>query len=214
MYVPDTFTLESDAQAFDFIEQTRLGSLVSASGDPSAQRAFHATHIPFMVDRERGKKGVLIGHVARANPQWRALEDAPGVLVLFMGPSAYISPSWYHTAPRAPTWTYVSVQVQGRIRLVTEAIALKQMVLRLCNESEPPSTGWAARDLPDSFIDRLIRGIIGFEIEIEVLEGALRLGQNNDIEDRTNVAEALAKGNGQQQAVASLMQTILAQESL
>ncbi len=214
MNVPEKFSLESDDQAFDFIEQTRLGSLVSSNGEPAGQGAFRATHIPFMVDRERGKRGVLIGHMARANPQWRTLESSPDVLVLFMGPSAYISPSWYHTTPRAPTWTYVSVQAQGRIHLVTQPTALKRMVLRLCNESEPPSTGWAARDLPDSFIDRLIRGIIGFEIEIEFLEGALRLGQNNDIEDRKNVAEALAKGNGQQQAVASLMQAILAQESL
>ncbi len=213
MYVPDKFSFENQAQVFDFIEEIRLGSLVSTTLDPHSKTAFHASHIPFMVDRDRGKKGVLIGHVARANPQWQALQDGGNVLALFMGPSAYISPSWYQTSPRAPTWTYVSVQVQGTVRLITQLDALKSMVLRLCNESEPPSTGWAARDLPDSFVDRLIKGIIGFEIEIDVLEGALRLGQNNNMEDRKGVAEALAQGTGQQPIVASLMQSIIEQET-
>lgn len=212
MYVPEKFALSGVAQAHDLIEDIRLGALIAPGVDPADP--FHATHIPFMVDRDRGAKGVLIGHVARANPQWQVLEQAARVLVLFQGPSAYVSPSWYATAPRAPTWTYVSVQAQGSVRLVTDPKALRAMVLRLCNECEPITTRWRGADLPDSFFERLIPHIVGFEIEIECLDGAVRLGQNNAPDDRVRVARALALGDGQGRAVAQRMQEILEQEGL
>jgi len=212
MYVPEHFSLKENGQAFGLIEQIRLGTLVAMSPDPDIA-AFQATHIPFMVDRNRGDKGVLIGHVARANPHAHAMRDGDKVLAVFLGPAAYVSPSWYHTAPRAPTWIYVSVQAQGRVTLVTAPAALKEMVLRLCDESEPSSTGWRSRDLPDSFVDRLINGIVGFEIEIDSLEGAARLGQNNDLEDRRRVARALADGEGQQ-PITRLMHSVLKSEAV
>ncbi len=210
MYVPDKFALDGDSHAHDLIEDIRLGTVVSITANAArGPSGFEASHIPFMVDRQRGEHGTLIGLVARANPQWRSLDVGSSVLALFLGPSAYVSPSHYASWPRAPTWTYVSVQAQGKVRLVTEAGDLKAMVMRLCREMEPPSTGWHAGNLPDTFVDKLVRAIVGFEIEIESLTGAVRLGQNNDLEDRRRVADALSVGTSSDQIVGSLVRNLI-----
>ena len=199
MYRPPVFNEEDRTIAWELLEEIRLGSLIS----------FHerllVSHLPIMVDRGRGTDGVLIGHMARNNPQWRDIGANPSVLVTFLGPNSYISPSWYATSPRAPTWNFVAIHVYGTARLVEDLLATRDMVMRLSETMEPPDSSWKASTVDPSYIDRLLPGIIGFEVDVVAVETQLRLSQQNGIEDRTKVHAALRSGDVRQRQVAELM---------
>jgi transcriptional regulator len=200
MYVPPNFRVESLAAMWDLAEEIRLGCLISM-GD-----TFLASHLPFLIDRDRGERGTLIGHMARANPQWSSLRAAAEVMVIFTGPNTYVSPGWYETSPRAPTWNYVSVEARGRPSLIEEPDALKAMVLRLSETMEPPSSDWKAADIDKAYVDRLVPGIIGFEIEISHVQAQIRLSQQNGEADRKRVLAALQDGSLREREVASAME--------
>lgn len=200
MYIPAAFNEQSPQIAFDLIEEIRLGSLITQG------RPMLVSHIPFMVDRDRGDHGTLIGHVSKANPQWEHLTENAEVLATFLGPNAYISPSWYATSPRAPTWTYISVHVYGKATLVRAEPELTAMVARLSNTMEPSDSSWSFSGLPEAHVAKLVKGIVGFEITITRIETQLRLGQNNSVEDRRRVGAALTSRNGlNDSAVSKLM---------
>lgn len=199
MYIPEIFRENDEALALDLVEEIQLGSLVSRGSE------LNVSHLPFMVDRHRGPHGVLIGHVARANQQWKDLEREPEALATFFGPSAYISPSWYSEAPKAPTWSFVSVHVYGKCRLILDRDHLVGMVKTLSGMMEPPRTGWLIGDLDQNYIDRLIPGIVGFEIDIARFETQLRLSQQNNDEGLASVYSALSAGTPQQKQVAQYM---------
>src|SRR4051794_27392492 len=100
MYVPSAFAESDLNKLHDFIERNSFGLLVSlVKGVP------FATHLPFLLERNSGPDGSLVGHMARANPHWQELE-AQTVLVVFSGPHAYISPTWYEAENVVPTWNY------------------------------------------------------------------------------------------------------------
>lgn len=200
MYVPPIFQVTELNLIWDIVEEIRLGCLVTAG------KEFGASHLPFMIERGRGSHGTLIGHMARANPQWRDDIDSSAVLVTFLGPNSYISPAWYATSPRAPTWNFVTVEVHGILRLVDEAAARREMVLRLSQVMEPADSAWAA---DAEYVDRLLPGIVGFEIEVTRAQAQLRLSQQNNTEDRARVHAALAHGSPRQQAVAQAMDKYL-----
>src|SRR5579883_1304747 len=80
-----------------------------------------ATHVPVLLDADAGEQGALRAHLARANPQWRALAEGQEALVLFQGPHAYVSPAWYETHPSVPTWNYAVVHAYGKPRLLDDA---------------------------------------------------------------------------------------------
>ncbi|MFT4119910.1 FMN-binding negative transcriptional regulator [Bradyrhizobium sp.] len=198
MYVPAAFRNSDRETAYDLIEEIRLGSLVSAG------QGIEVSHLPFMIDRGHGPLGRLIGHCARANPQWKCLDGAQEVLVTFLGPNTYVSPGWYGTNPRAPTWLFASVHVRGRPQLTSER-ELRDMVVRLSNEMDPPSSGWT----PDSigpYIDKLLPGIVGFNIDITDIQTQLRLGQQNAPDDRYRVHRVLSNGDLSQRLVSRLME--------
>ncbi len=198
MYVPLHFQEVDRTLAFDLVEEIRLGTMISRGGE------LDASHLPFLVRREEGELGTLIGHCARANPQWRALAQAPEVLITFLSPNTHVSPSWYGTHPRAPTWLYAAVQVRGRVHLKTDHDAMRQIVMAFCNELEPPSSGWSVTSIPD-YVDKLLPGIVGFYIDITDIQTQLRLAQQNSIEDRVRVLEALRHGGTRQRQVADLV---------
>src|SRR4051812_36029868 len=102
MYVPTAFAETDPAKLHDFIEAHSFGLLVSAPGGVPV-----ATHLPLLLERSTGPHGCLVGHVARANPQWEGLDGKP-VLAVFSGPHAYVSPAWYESENVVPTWNYVA----------------------------------------------------------------------------------------------------------
>src|SRR5262249_16798459 len=118
MYIPAAFDESDQAKLFDFIEQNSFGLLVS-----QVDHKPFATHLPFLLDPSCGPQGALIGHLARANPQWREA-DGQLVLAVFSGPHAYVSPSWYEAENVVPTWNYVAVHVYGTFCVLHEPDSL------------------------------------------------------------------------------------------
>jgi transcriptional regulator len=198
MHTPDVFRETDPPRIHDHIEQIRLGSLITTAP------ALQVTHAPFILDRARGPLGTLVGHMDGANPQARALAPGGGALATFLGPDAYVSPAWYASRPRVPTWLYVAVHVRGRLQPVTHHDGLKRILERQCAAFEAADSPWAM-DQVDGYVERLIGAIVGFEIEIEALECQVRLAQQNGAEDRDCVRERLANGSLQDRRVAGLM---------
>ncbi len=153
-----------------------------------------ASHVPVLVDGDMAAGGLKIrGHVARANPHWKQLANGSPVLVMFHGPHAYVSPSWYAPDPQnVPTWNYAVVHAHGRAALLAPAdlrTLLKDLVDAHERSAERP---WRFDSVPAATIDRLLGAIVGFEIAVERLEGKLKLSQNQTPDDQRRVREQLA----------------------
>lgn len=199
MYIPPAFRSDDPDLAWQLVEDIRFGCLITG-GD------LMASHLPFMV--ERGEPPLLVGHLARANPQCKELDAAP-VLVNFLGPNTHISPSWYTTSPRAPTWNYVAVQVRGRARVTQDRERLRRMVLDLSALMEPDGSPWEAAELDSAYVDKLLPGIVGFTIEVDHVDVQLRLSQQNNADDQAKVRAALDSGSLRERQVAETMRHYL-----
>jgi transcriptional regulator len=192
MYRPAHFRDDDAARLHDFIEARGFGLLISAGPDGPV-----ADPLPFVLDRA-GEKGVLRGHLARANPHLGLLRAAPRALVVFSGLDGYISPGFYPSKREAgrvvPTWNYEIVQARGTVRLVEDARWLEELVAALTARHEAGrAESWALTDAPRDFIDAQIRAIVGVEIVIETLEGKSKMSQNRSAADRAGVAEGLRR---------------------
>jgi transcriptional regulator len=186
MYTPKHFLTEDVARMHELMRRYSFATLVTRhDGAP------FASHLPFLLDERRGPRGALLAHLARGNPQWRDLADGQEALVIFQGPHAYVSPSWYGVAPSVPTWNYAAVHAYGRARIIEEPSELRRLLGALV-ELHEASFGQPWRmDLPDEYMQRMVRGLVGFEIEIARLEGKLKLSQNRPADDRRRVVAAL-----------------------
>jgi transcriptional regulator len=207
MYLPGHFE-QKDADAMArLVAQHPLATLVWQSSE-----GLTAEHLPLLFDRGDGdgENGTLRGHVARANPLWRAAAGAP-VLAVFQGPQAYVTPSWYPskaaTAAVVPTWNYVVVHAHGVLRVIDDTAWLRTLVGRLTDVHEAPrAQRWHVHDAPDDYIDTMLGAIVGIEIPIARLQGKWKLSQNRSGADRAGVAagmDALATAHGT--AIAGLM---------
>ena len=190
MYVPKVYAAPGGDFLHDFVRRHPFGLLVSRSGDSLA-----GSHIPFLLDAAAGPRGTLLGHLARANPQWKELE-AGEAMVAFSGPDAYVSPSWYADQVTVPTWNYAAVHAYGRPRLVRDVDALRVMVERLTREHEERVGSPWRLEQAAPILEAELRGIVGFEIPIDRLEGKLKLGQNRSTADRAGVVQALRRRGG------------------
>lgn len=198
LYVPEAFRVDEPSRLFDFIERHAFGILVS-TGDAG----LHVSHIPFVAERDEKGAVRLLGHVARANPHWGALEAAADVLAIFEGPHGYVSPGWYASHPAVPTWNYAVVHAHGRARLLDEA-ELHDVLLRLSAtyEAGRPKP-WRLSEQPAAFVSSMLQAIVGFEIEVERLEGKFKLSQNRPAE----VERVIAALDGEQPELAALMRS-------
>ena len=191
MYVPPAFAEDDVAVLHASMRAARLANLVTATAE-----GLVASPLPLLLDETEGSQGVLYGHLARANPQWRAapLSEA---MALFMGPDAYVTPSWYatkrETGKVVPTWNYVAVHAYGPVEFFEDAGRLLEVVTRLTNLHEGPrAEPWAVADAPEPFIRAQLRGIVGLRMPITRLEGKRKLSQNRNAADRAGVAAGLA----------------------
>jgi transcriptional regulator len=182
----------SDREAHNaHIEQHLLGAWVCTADDRLV-----ANHIPFVLDREHGANGRLLGHVSRANPVWRALAQGVPSVVMFMGPNAYITPAWYPGKQAhgkvVPTWNYVTVHAHGMARAIDDPAWILNMLERLTHSQESiHSHPWQVPDAPNHYIEKMMRAIVGIEITIDHLEGRSKLSQDEDREDRQGNVEGL-----------------------
>lgn len=193
MYVPPAFREDRPEVLRRAIGSTGLAILVTFGSE-----GLIASHVPMMFDDLHGPNGALIGHISRANGQWR--ESAPDVpaLAIFPGPESYISPSWYptkrETGKVVPTWNYVAVHAYGPLAFFHEPDELRTLVTRLTalhegNRDKP----WAVTDAPEDFITSQLKGIVGFRLTITRLEGKWKMSQNRPMSDRVGVIEGLER---------------------
>lgn len=167
-----------------------LGLLVSNGPDQIL-----ANPLPFLLDPAASPLGTIRAHMARANPQWRTLDGAE-VLVVFQGPHAYITPSWYaaksETGRVVPTWNYMMVQARGRARVFDGPDDLAGLVGRLTDlhETGRPDP-WSMADAPESFIQAQLKGIVGIEIPIVNIDGKWKVSQNRPAADTPRIAGGL-----------------------
>jgi transcriptional regulator len=202
MYVPPHFAEDDPAILHDLIRDHSFGLLVSVvDGAP------FATHLPFLLDAERGPHGTLVAHMARANPHWRAFADGGDSLVVFQGPHAYVTPSWYAPGNNVPTWNYVAVHAYGVARVIDDPAATRAVPERLTALHESGfAEPWQLADQDPKFIDGMVRGIVAFELPVARLEGKAKLSQNKPPADRAAVAAALAAcDRADDQALAAMM---------
>ena len=157
-----------------------------------------------------GEHGMLVGHLARGNPQWRDFDESVGALAIFDGPDAYVTPSWYEEKRRTgmvvPTWNYVTVQVRGTLRMRHEPDWLVAHVRRLVDRHEGGRPKpWSIDDAPAGFITTQARAIVGLELDIVALEAKRKLNQNRSEADISGVITGLAVDTPEEEAVAAEM---------
>jgi transcriptional regulator len=193
MYNPRWFREESVEVLQRAIETISFGTFVT-----SGKSGFLSSHIPMIVDRSEGKFGTIQGHVARGNNQWRDTTPGSQALAMFVGPDAYISPSWYEThrddGKVVPTWNYIAVHASGRPVFFDDTERLLRFVTKLTVHFEDvSSTRWRVADSPADYIASELKAIIGFEMPIESLEGKWKLGQNRPDADRKGAVDGLRR---------------------
>lgn len=183
MYIPEAFAVEDHEKAFEFIRENPFGQLVS-----KVEGRLFISHIPFYVDEERE---VLVGHLARKNPQWNEIQGQD-VLVSFAGPNGYVSPTWYNS-PGVPTWNYQAVHVYGTTRHITDYQRLRDIIEKLVYQFEKSTD--SADILNEDNQKVLLKAIVGLEIEISEIQCKFKLSQNRSDEDQRQVIEQF-KGQG------------------
>ena len=179
MYVPRHFSVEQRDALDRVIREYPFGLLVGV-----VEGAPFATHLPFLLDGDR-----LLAHVARGNPHWKAIDGRTEMLAVFSGPHAYVSPRWYEPGPAVPTWNYVAVHVYGMPRIIADAASVRALLDRLVDDYE--AGAWTVDGQDADFIDRMMRGIVAFEMPVARIEGKFKLSQNRPAGDRRRVAAEL-----------------------
>ena len=166
-----------------------------------------ATHVPLAI-REAGERLVILGHVAKANPHWRHLEQQPQCLTIFHGPHAYVSPTHYTTREVVPTWNYGAVHAYGNARVFSEPDQLLAVLHELIPMFEPAyAEQWV--ELTEAYRARMLSHIVGFEIAVTKIEAKFKLSQNRTREEQANIIESLgAATDTAVTGVARLMQEL------
>jgi transcriptional regulator len=206
MYVPAHFKEDRVPVLHETIRRLGFGTLVTYSDD-----GIEASHLPMLLQPEPAPFGTLRGHVARANPQWKNPKAGVQALAMFVGPNAYVTPSWYptkrETGKVVPTWNYLAVHAAGEIAFFDDPPRLLDHVASLTEAHEGSrSTPWAVTDAPAHYIDAMLGGIVGFELVIARLEGKWKMSQNRSDPDLAGVREGLNREGGEpQKAVADIM---------
>ena len=182
MYVPRNMQIEDLASCYALMDNYAFAILVS----PDLQ----ISHLPLYVARHEGLYGVIYGHMAKANPQWKVLDNAQ-VKVVFNGPHSYISPGWYASGPAVPTWNYAAVHVSGQASVLSQEQTLST-IHTLVSRYEPELLS-NQHLMPDDYQHKLMNALVGFKIDIQHIEGKHKLGQHRNIADQQGTVAGLAR---------------------
>ena len=204
MYVPPHFAEDRTPVLHEAIRAAGLATLVTHGSG-----GIEASHVPMLLEAEPAPLGTLIGHVSRANPQWRHGGDGES-LAIFLGPDAYVSPSWYPTKQATgkvvPTWNYVAIHAYGRVEFFDDVERLRDLVRRLTERHEGGRAApWAMSDAPEDYLRSQLKGIVGFALPIARLEGKWKMSQNRPAEDRAGTIAGLAGDGPAAAEVAAIM---------
>ncbi len=184
MYIPKLYREEDRQKILEFINQNNFAVLVTYDGEKPI-----ASHLPLEISEDKHDGLILYGHMSRANPQWKTFSDSEA-LVIFQGAHTYISPRWYNHV-NVPTWNYMNVHVYGKPRLV-EGDELYAMMSRLVQRHEAQSN-YRLENLPQDFVQKEVKGIVGLALAVTRLEASYKLSQNRNDEDYRNIIIELEK---------------------
>lgn len=196
MFIPRHFSIKDDEKLYEIIDEYGFATLFSQhEGEPAA------TQIPLMMDKDRKH---LYGHFARSNPQWKDI-DKQRVLAAFHGPHCYISSSWYETNRAVPTWNYITVHVYGHVELI-DGKELKESLSELVLKYEGPDSSYKLDEVDPKYMEAQTKGIVGFKIKVDKMEGKAKLSQNHPRERQKMVIHELEKSEHEdEQRIASYM---------
>ena len=201
MYQPPHFRSTDRTLAARLMREHPFASLIS---NDDAGLPF-VTHLPLHLE-DRDGAFHLLGHCARPNPHWRYLERRPTAVVTFLGPHAYQSPSIYPDLARVPSWNYLAVHCTVRATLVDDPVAKDELLKKLIADHEPPYAGqW--RSLGQDLANRMLAGIMGFELEVTDLQCKFKLNQHRP-ESHAALRARYARGNEQERELAGWMDTL------
>ncbi len=205
MYVPRHYSQGDTAVAHDLIRSNVFATLLT-----EVSGRLDATHVPVVLDGDRGELGSLRFHLARANPTSKALTDDREVLMVFVGPQTYISPDWYATENLVPTWNYAVVHAYGVPRTMDDA-ELRRLLddLSATQESRLPKTPWTTDKMPPELVGKMCKAIVGFELPIAELLGKWKFDQKKSADDGAGAVAALEELGGESRhAVAATMRAL------
>ena len=173
----------------------------------STPSGLYGTHLPTVL-KDEGASGTIECHLSRANPHWKDLAEGGEAMMIFQGAEGYVTPNWYATkaatGKAVPTWNYAIVHAYGRPAVMKDKDWLLRHVTELSNQQERGEAApWKVSDAPESYIDVMLRGIVGFRFEIARLEGTWKMSQNRETQDRHGVVAGLtARADGDDLAIA------------
>ncbi len=168
----------------DFISHNGFGILIH-----KGNQKLQGTHLPMLLNKDKHGKDILVGHLSRANPQWKHFKDNDDVMAIFMGPHSYISSSWYQKES-VPTWNYIAVHVYGKIKIIDGEAIIDDM-RKLVDKYEKNSKDPVVLDKLSPKTMKMVNGVVGFQIEITEIQAAFKLSQNRDETDYENIIEEL-----------------------
>lgn len=200
-YLPSHFKETDPATLYALVRDYPLATWVVPT-----QGELWVNHIPFLLDETRGEHGTLVGHVARANPVWQALQAEPvsGVAV-FSGPQAYVSPNWYPSkqahGKEVPTYNFVAVHAHGVAQVVHETERLLDIVTRLTQRHEAgQASPWSVNDAPADYLSKMLGAIVGIEIPVQRWVGKWKASQNKQTPEQRGVVAGLTAHGGESEA--------------
>ncbi len=187
MFIPAHFRKTDLPEIAKFIHEHSFACLVSQhEGKP------WATHIPMELEENDKGESCLSGHISRANPQWKSFSSGETVLAIFNGPHTYVSSSWYNHV-NVPTWNYIAVHVYGTLRILSDEEQygkLKAMVNRYEQIAKNPID---LDKMPEDMMQKYMKGIVGFEMSMDKVEGKWKMSQNRNEEDKQSIIHELEK---------------------
>ncbi len=177
MYLPENFLVQDRTRILEFLDEYSFASVVSQTTE-----GLEANHYPLIPQIEQDELW-LFGHMAKANPQWKSQNTDDSVLCIFNGPHSYISPALYVKKPNVPTWNYATIHATGKLVALHDEESLKKILRISVEKFEKNRQNPWNYDVPESFHQKLLAGIVGFKIKVEKLEAKFKLSQNRLDED-------------------------------
>ena len=186
MFIPNLHKNKNIEEVKSFLNENSFGILIS-----QVDGKVSGTHIPMELDKDENGEDVLVGHIARANPQSKKLKNEEEILAIFNGPNSYISSSWYQKE-NVPTWNYVAVHVYGKVKIM-EGEELLDALTKLVDKYEKNSKNPVSVKKMSSRTLEQVNGIVGFSIKINEIQAAYKLSQNREEKEYTNITNELEK---------------------
>ncbi len=199
MYIPQHYRNEDLDEIKEFLVNNSFGILINTVDNKP-----WATHIPLELDKAPYGKDILVGHIAKANPQWKHFSEDQEVLCIFNGPHSYISSSWYKKE-EVPTWNYIAVHIYGKLKILTEEETMASMH-KLVEKYEQASKHPISLKNMSAKTLRQVKGVVGFQIEIRDIQATYKLSQTRTEDHAKIISELQEQDNPDSAAIAKEMQ--------